>query len=290
MARGSSGPRSALGPYTRERAGPEHGEAAAQARGRSAHHHRRAAGPRAGATSSCRAASAWSGCGSSWTSSGCPPSRDAAKLSGVFPLILEPRWRTRDEPLTIAYHPARQDEWFPVDPELPASRSRPRPSSRAPGPAGDARARGAALQPQGQPPGALVRGRAEVAARRARQEEGALGRPRAGGPDRQEEEEEVRRRSRCSATWARTSPSRRPRRRSTPACRAAPTASSSSSCSAESGARRCCSSGPPGCGKRTLFKRFVADQLEAEGFRRPPQPGQGAPRSGPSRASGSSPA
>jgi ATP-dependent Clp protease ATP-binding subunit ClpC len=39
------------------------------------------------------------------------------RLAGVFPLILEPRWRTRAEALTIAYHPLRQDEWFPVDPE-----------------------------------------------------------------------------------------------------------------------------------------------------------------------------
>ncbi|MDY7228502.1 AAA family ATPase [Hyalangium rubrum] len=42
---------------------------------------------------------------------------ETRRLSGVFPLILEPRWRTRAEPLTIAYHPLRQDEWFPIDPE-----------------------------------------------------------------------------------------------------------------------------------------------------------------------------
>lgn len=40
------------------------------------------------------------------------------RVSGLFPLILEPRWRTRSESMTIAYHPARQEEWFPVDPEL----------------------------------------------------------------------------------------------------------------------------------------------------------------------------
>jgi ATP-dependent Clp protease ATP-binding subunit ClpC len=40
------------------------------------------------------------------------------RMAGVFPLILEPRMRTRTETLTIAYHPARQSEWFPVDPEL----------------------------------------------------------------------------------------------------------------------------------------------------------------------------
>jgi len=43
---------------------------------------------------------------------------DVPKVAGLFPLILEPRMRTRSEPMTIAYHPARQDEWFPVDPGL----------------------------------------------------------------------------------------------------------------------------------------------------------------------------
>jgi ATP-dependent Clp protease ATP-binding subunit ClpA/ATP-dependent Clp protease ATP-binding subunit ClpC len=40
---------------------------------------------------------------------------ETRRLSGLFPLILEPRWRTRDEVMTIAYHPSRQDEWFPVE-------------------------------------------------------------------------------------------------------------------------------------------------------------------------------
>ncbi|PTL85803.1 AAA family ATPase [Vitiosangium sp. GDMCC 1.1324] len=40
---------------------------------------------------------------------------ETPRFSGLFPLILEPRWRTRDELMTIAYHPERQDEWFPVD-------------------------------------------------------------------------------------------------------------------------------------------------------------------------------
>lgn len=43
---------------------------------------------------------------------------ETRKLAGVFPLILEPRMRTRTEALTIAYHPARQDHWFPVDPDF----------------------------------------------------------------------------------------------------------------------------------------------------------------------------
>ncbi|HEX8701660.1 MAG TPA: AAA family ATPase [Myxococcaceae bacterium] len=41
---------------------------------------------------------------------------ETRRLAGLFPLILEPRWRTRTQELTIAYHPARQHEWFPVDP------------------------------------------------------------------------------------------------------------------------------------------------------------------------------
>ncbi|WNG27137.1 ATP-dependent Clp protease ATP-binding subunit [Cystobacter fuscus] len=40
---------------------------------------------------------------------------DTPRLSGLFPLILEPRWRTRSEPLLIAYHPSRQQEWFAVE-------------------------------------------------------------------------------------------------------------------------------------------------------------------------------
>lgn len=43
---------------------------------------------------------------------------EVSKVAGLFPLILEPRMRTRGEPMTIAYHPSRQDEWFPVDPGL----------------------------------------------------------------------------------------------------------------------------------------------------------------------------
>jgi ATP-dependent Clp protease ATP-binding subunit ClpA/ATP-dependent Clp protease ATP-binding subunit ClpC len=42
---------------------------------------------------------------------------ETRRLSGLFPLILEPRFRTRGELMTIAYHPARQGEWFPVDPD-----------------------------------------------------------------------------------------------------------------------------------------------------------------------------
>ena len=42
---------------------------------------------------------------------------ETPRLTGLFPLILEPRWRTRGEAMTIAYHPSRQAEWFPVNPE-----------------------------------------------------------------------------------------------------------------------------------------------------------------------------
>jgi ATP-dependent Clp protease ATP-binding subunit ClpA/ATP-dependent Clp protease ATP-binding subunit ClpC len=36
------------------------------------------------------------------------------RASGLFPLVVETRARTSREALTLAYHPARQDEWFPV--------------------------------------------------------------------------------------------------------------------------------------------------------------------------------
>ncbi|MGC4122774.1 MAG: AAA family ATPase [Myxococcales bacterium] len=36
------------------------------------------------------------------------------RASGLFPLVLETRWRSSSESMTIAYHPERQDEWFPV--------------------------------------------------------------------------------------------------------------------------------------------------------------------------------
>jgi ATP-dependent Clp protease ATP-binding subunit ClpA/ATP-dependent Clp protease ATP-binding subunit ClpC len=41
------------------------------------------------------------------------------RASGLFPLVLETRWRTSCDPMTIAYHPERQDQWFPVRPEEP---------------------------------------------------------------------------------------------------------------------------------------------------------------------------
>src|SRR5262245_22277490 len=39
------------------------------------------------------------------------------KASGRFPLIVEPHYPTRDRVVSIAYHPMRQREWFPLDEE-----------------------------------------------------------------------------------------------------------------------------------------------------------------------------
>jgi ATP-dependent Clp protease ATP-binding subunit ClpC len=36
------------------------------------------------------------------------------KSSGLFPLVIEPHLASENEPFVIAYHPARQAEWFPV--------------------------------------------------------------------------------------------------------------------------------------------------------------------------------
>jgi ATP-dependent Clp protease ATP-binding subunit ClpA/ATP-dependent Clp protease ATP-binding subunit ClpC len=36
------------------------------------------------------------------------------RLSGLFPLIIEPRWANATERLLLAYHPMLQDEWFPL--------------------------------------------------------------------------------------------------------------------------------------------------------------------------------
>jgi len=36
------------------------------------------------------------------------------RVGGVFPLLVDPRAFTADGPLEIAYHPMRQDNWFPV--------------------------------------------------------------------------------------------------------------------------------------------------------------------------------
>lgn len=41
------------------------------------------------------------------------------KVSGTFPIILEPRWRTDREQVRIAYHPLRPGEWFPASSKEP---------------------------------------------------------------------------------------------------------------------------------------------------------------------------
>jgi ATP-dependent Clp protease ATP-binding subunit ClpC len=44
---------------------------------------------------------------------------DAGKLkvTGLFPIVLEPRTLTREARVLVAYHPLRQEEWFPVEDE-----------------------------------------------------------------------------------------------------------------------------------------------------------------------------
>src|SRR6202012_3337145 len=36
------------------------------------------------------------------------------KETGLFPLVVEPRWAAHERPFVIAYHPDRQHEWFPL--------------------------------------------------------------------------------------------------------------------------------------------------------------------------------
>lgn len=39
------------------------------------------------------------------------------KVTGLFPLIVEPRWTTQDHKLWLVYHPEQQDKWFPLEDE-----------------------------------------------------------------------------------------------------------------------------------------------------------------------------
>jgi ATP-dependent Clp protease ATP-binding subunit ClpA/ATP-dependent Clp protease ATP-binding subunit ClpC len=41
------------------------------------------------------------------------------KVTGLCPLIVEPRWVSAERRLLVAYHPARQTEWFPVREDEP---------------------------------------------------------------------------------------------------------------------------------------------------------------------------
>ncbi len=36
------------------------------------------------------------------------------RVTGIFPLVLEPRWLNDDEHVFLVYHPARQQQWFPL--------------------------------------------------------------------------------------------------------------------------------------------------------------------------------
>lgn len=44
------------------------------------------------------------------------------KLSGLFPIIVEPRFAGPDRPIEIGYHPARQADWFHVPEDQPLDR------------------------------------------------------------------------------------------------------------------------------------------------------------------------
>lgn len=41
------------------------------------------------------------------------------KVTGLFPIIVEPRWAGPDRPIEIAYHPHRQSDWFVVPEDEP---------------------------------------------------------------------------------------------------------------------------------------------------------------------------
>lgn len=41
------------------------------------------------------------------------------KFSGVFPIIIEPRWANLEERMMVAYHPLDQHRWFPYDSSRP---------------------------------------------------------------------------------------------------------------------------------------------------------------------------
>ncbi|MFO0726665.1 MAG: AAA family ATPase [Myxococcota bacterium] len=45
-----------------------------------------------------------------------PPKR---RLTGIYPVVLEPRWTTEAHRILVGYHPFRQAEWFPVKETLP---------------------------------------------------------------------------------------------------------------------------------------------------------------------------
>jgi ATP-dependent Clp protease ATP-binding subunit ClpC len=44
---------------------------------------------------------------------------DRRKVTGVYPVVIEPRWASEDERVFIAYHPARQEESLPIRLDAP---------------------------------------------------------------------------------------------------------------------------------------------------------------------------
>lgn len=44
---------------------------------------------------------------------------DRRKVTGIYPVIIEPRWASEDERVHIAYHPMRQEESLPIRLDLP---------------------------------------------------------------------------------------------------------------------------------------------------------------------------
>ncbi|MEP7126031.1 MAG: AAA family ATPase, partial [Byssovorax sp.] len=44
---------------------------------------------------------------------------DRRKVTGIYPVIIEPRWASEDERVYIAYHPMRQEESLPIRLDLP---------------------------------------------------------------------------------------------------------------------------------------------------------------------------
>jgi ATP-dependent Clp protease ATP-binding subunit ClpC len=41
------------------------------------------------------------------------------QIAGLYPVVLEPRWASKQNRMVIAYHPLRQQEWFPVGEDEP---------------------------------------------------------------------------------------------------------------------------------------------------------------------------
>ncbi len=53
------------------------------------------------------------------------------KITGLFPIVVEPRWANAEDQILVAYHPHRQEEWFPLDPDQPLDEQAARYLQRA---------------------------------------------------------------------------------------------------------------------------------------------------------------